>query len=122
MKKGESKIQLFSRILIGLLVVFLSLYFVSIISGFSPFYNEAVEKNALVEVHDDGNEMNALIEKHFEELRLVEIDLIDKNSHEAIANVLTSYIGLAVLIESLSLVITVKIFLKSHVWLFIYLS
>lgn len=93
MKKGESKIQLFSRILIVLLVVFLSLYFVSIISGFSPFYNEAVEKNALVEVHDDGNEMNALIEKHFEELRLVEIDLIDKNSHEAIANVLTSYIG-----------------------------
>lgn len=93
MKKNESKIQVFSRVLIILLVAFLALYFVSIITGYSPFYNQATKRNALVEIHNDSEKINALVEQHYEELRLVEEKLVDTTSHEAVSKVISSYIG-----------------------------
>ena len=93
MAKSESKIHVFSRVLITLLVIFLAGYFVSIVTGYTPFYDQAAEKNALVEIHDDGTKIDDLVEYHYEELRKIKEKLVDTSSHEAVAEVIRSYVG-----------------------------
>lgn len=93
MTKNQSKRAVFSGMLMALMLIFLAIYFVSIISGYSPFYNNSAEKNALVSIDEDVLKIDDLVEHRYEDLELIKEELLDKTSHEAISSVLRTYIG-----------------------------
>jgi EAL domain-containing protein (putative c-di-GMP-specific phosphodiesterase class I) len=69
------------------------MYFISIIAGYSPFYNNSAEKNAIVEINKDNIKIEQLINERYDDLTEVKDSIIDKSSHNAIVNVLNTYIG-----------------------------
>jgi hypothetical protein len=69
------------------------MYFISIIAGYSPFYNNSAEKNAIVEINKDNIKIEQLINERYDDLTEVKESIIDKSSHNAIVNVLNTYIG-----------------------------
>lgn len=93
MTKNDSRRAVISRILLGLVITFLVIYFVSIITGYSPFYNMSAEKNALASINKDVVKIDDLIEQRYEELREVKESITDVSSHEAISETLRGYIG-----------------------------
>ncbi|MBO7149504.1 MAG: EAL domain-containing protein [Clostridia bacterium] len=93
MIKDNSKKSVLPRILMCLLVIILVMYFISIIAGYSPFYNNSAEKNAIVEINKDNIKIEQLINERYDDLTEVKDSIIDKSSHNAIVNVLNTYIG-----------------------------
>lgn len=91
--KDDSKKSLLPRVLLWLLIIILTLYFVSVITGYSPFYNNSAEKNAIVAINKDNIKVEELIEERYQDLKLVEENLVDKSSHSAIVSVLSTYVG-----------------------------
>jgi EAL domain-containing protein (putative c-di-GMP-specific phosphodiesterase class I)/ASC-1-like (ASCH) protein len=70
------------------------MYFISIIAGYSPFYNNSAEKNAIVAINKDTIKIEQLIDERYEDLMEVKDSIIDTSSHNAVVNVLNNYIGL----------------------------
>ena len=93
MIKDNSKKSVLPRILMCLLVIILVMYFISIIAGYSPFYNNSAEKNAIVEINKDNVKIEQLINERYEDLMEVKDSIIDTSSHNAIVDVLHTYIG-----------------------------
>ena len=93
MIKDNSKKSVLPRILMCLLVIILVMYFISIIAGYSPFYDNSAEKNAIVEINKDNIKIEQLINERYDDLTEVKDSIIDKSSHNAIVNVLNTYIG-----------------------------
>lgn len=93
MKQKGTKKLIFSRILLALMITVLVMYFLSIIKGYFPFYNNAVEKNALIDVRRDCEQVNLLIEERFNDLYQIEEELTDTSSTDKITTVLRSYEG-----------------------------
>ena len=48
MSQNDGKKFVLPRLLLALMILFLIMYFVSIITGYKPFYESTVEKNAIV--------------------------------------------------------------------------
>ena len=92
MKKDDKKL-IFMRMFLALVVIFVVIYFVSVIAGFTPFYNMMVEKNALADIHTDADIANLLIDERYEDLYKVKEQITDTSSHDAISNVLQTYKG-----------------------------
>ena len=93
MIKDNSKKSVLPRILMCLLVIILVMYFISIIAGYSPFYNNSAEKNAIVEINKDNIKIEQLINERYDDLMEVKDSIIDTSSHNAIVDVLNNYIG-----------------------------
>lgn len=93
MIKDNSKKSVLPRILMGLLVITLVMYFISIITGYSPFYDNSAEKNAIVAINKDNVKIEQLINEKYDDLMEVKESIIDKTSHNAIVDVLNTYIG-----------------------------
>ena len=55
MEKSDKKFIIFARMFLALIVIFVVIYFGSVIAGFTPFYKMMVERNALSEVHNDAH-------------------------------------------------------------------
>ena len=91
--KDDSKKSILSRILIWLFIIILMMYFVSVITGYSPFYDSSAEKNALVAINKDNVNIEALIEERYQDLKEIDEKLTDTSSHNAIVDVLKNYIG-----------------------------
>ena len=93
MIKDNSKKSVLPRILMCLLVIILVMYFISIIAGYSPFYNNSAEKNAIVAINKDNIKIEQLINERYDDLMEVKDSLTDTSSHNAIVDVLNNYIG-----------------------------
>ena len=91
MKNNDKKLIL-PRMFLALLVIFVVVYFFSVIVGFKPFYNSTAEKNALADVHLAAEKTDALIEQRYQDLYDVK-DSLDISSHDAISAVLETYGG-----------------------------
>ena len=88
LKKG-----VFFRILLVMLLVFLAVYFFSVIADYSPFYDRATDKNALVEINKDVTKIETLIEERFSDLNEVKKALTDMSSHKAISDTIATFVG-----------------------------
>lgn len=93
MIKDDSKNRILPRILIWLFIIILIMYFISVITGYSPFYDSSVEKNAIVAINKDNVKIEELIEERYQDLKEIEARLTDKSSHNAIVEVLYDYVG-----------------------------
>ena len=91
--KSSDKKFLIPRLLLALMAVFIAFYFISIISGFKPFYNNAAARNALVDVYKDAEIADNLIQQRYQDLYDVKANLVDTSSRDAISAVLKEYIG-----------------------------
>ena len=73
------------------MVVFIFIYFISVIAGFSPFYKNMAEKNALLNAHTDAHATDALIAERYQDLYDLEEkikDALEENpSHDTISQV-----------------------------------
>lgn len=92
MKKDERKF-IFARMFLALMVIFVVIYFGSVIAGFAPFYKTIAERNALVDVHRDAEIADTLINQRYEDLYEVKGKITDMSSHDAISEVLKTYVG-----------------------------
>ncbi len=93
MIKDNSKKSVLPRILMCLLVIILVMYFISVIAGYSPFYDNSAEKNALVAINKDNVKIEQLINERYDDLMEVKQSLKDTSSHNAIVDTLSTYIG-----------------------------
>ena len=91
--KKDGKKFIFARMFLSLMVIFVVIYFGSVIAGFAPFYQMIAERNALVDVHRDTEVADALINQRYEDLYEVKENIIDMSSHEAISESLSAYVG-----------------------------
>ena len=91
--KSSDKKFLIPRLFLALMAVFIAFYFISIISGFKPFYNNAAARNALVDVYKDAEIADNLIQQRYQDLYDVKANLVDTSSRDAISAVLKEYIG-----------------------------
>ena len=93
MIKDNSKKSVLPRVLMCLLVIILVMYFISVIAGYSPFYNNSAEKNAIVAINKDTIKIEQLIDERYEDLMEVKDSIIDTSSHNAVVDALDNYIG-----------------------------
>jgi hypothetical protein len=91
--KNDDKKFIVPRMLLALMVIFVVTYFISVIAGFTPFYNSTAAKNALVDVHEDAETADLLIAQRYQDLYDVKEEITDTSSHDAVSNVLRTYIG-----------------------------
>ena len=91
--KSSDKKFLIPRLFLALMAVFIAFYFISIISGFKPFYNNAAARNALVDVYKDAEITDTLIQQRYQDLYDVKENLVDTSSRDAISAVLKEYVG-----------------------------
>ena len=91
--KSSDKKFLIPRLFLALMAIFIAFYFISIISGFKPFYNNAAARNALVDVYKDAEIADNLIQQRYQDLYDVKANLVDTSSRDAISAVLKEYIG-----------------------------
>lgn len=89
----EFKKGIFFRILLVMLLIFLAIYFFSVIADYSPFYDRATDKNALVAINKDVAKIETLIEERFDDLNEVKQSITDTSSHMAISEAIRAYIG-----------------------------
>lgn len=92
MKKDDRKF-IFARMFLALMVIFVVIYFGSVIAGFAPFYKITAERNALIDVHKDTEVADSLIRERYEDLYEVKEKITDMSSHDAISEVLRTYVG-----------------------------
>lgn len=91
--KNDDRKFIVPRMLLALMVIFVVIYFISVIAGFQPFYNSTAEKNALVDVHRDAEVADSLILERYEDLYEVQEQLPFVNSRTDVSAVLRTYIG-----------------------------
>lgn len=91
--KNAQKRNVFARTLFVLLVVFLAIYFASIVVGYTPFYNNHAERNAQTVAYEEVGKVEALIEERYQDLIRVKDEIVDKTSHDAVSDVVKKYIG-----------------------------
>lgn len=91
--KNDDKKFIVPRMLLALMVIFVVTYFISVTAGFAPFYNSTAAKNALVDVHEDAETADLLIAQRYQDLYDVKEEITDTSSHDAVSNVLRTYIG-----------------------------
>ncbi len=91
--KNDDKKFILPRMSLALLVIFVVVYFFSVLAGFKPFYNSTAEKNALADVHLAAEKTDALIQQRYQDLYDVKDSLTDTTSHEAISATLETYVG-----------------------------
>ena len=92
MKKDDKKF-IVPRMFLALMVIFVVIYFCSVIAGFMPFYKTMAARNALVDIHRDAEVADALIAQHYQDLYDVKEQITDTSSHDAISEVLQTYVG-----------------------------
>ena len=93
MSQNDGKKFVLPRLLLALMILFLIMYFVSIITGYKPFYESTVEKNAIVDIYKDSEKLSILIEEKYQDLYDVKEKLVDTSSADKITAVLSTYIG-----------------------------
>lgn len=99
MEQKDSKKFLLARLLLALLVIFLVMYFVTIVTGYRPFYNNTAEKNAQVDVTNDAKVANRLIDARYNDLQKVASEIMAKKAPDEdltvlnVTDVLESYVG-----------------------------
>ena len=91
--KEQPKKSILPRILILLLIIILIMYFISVLSGYSPFYDSSAEKNALVAINKDNVKVEEIIKERYDDLEAVKETLTDTSSHNAIVNAINNYVG-----------------------------
>ena len=92
---NDDKKFILPRMLIAILVIFVVAYFGSVVMGFNPFYNASAEKNAIADIYEDVEKVDALVGQRYKDLydvknAMTEEDMKDTN---AIADFLQEYVG-----------------------------
>ena len=91
--KSDDKKFIVPRMLLALLIVFVVIYFSSVITGYKPFYNSTAEKNAIADIYEDAEAADLLVTERYQDLYGIQEKLTDTSSHAAISNTLREYIG-----------------------------
>lgn len=76
-----------------LMVLFLSIYLVSILFGASDFFNESAQKNAKLYFEEDIERAEALVDCHYDNLYEIVDKLRYASSKETVEQIVESYIG-----------------------------
>ncbi len=82
-----------AKISMVIVVLFLTVYLITILTGSDDFYRDSAERNALVYFDEDLSRVSALAEKHYENLYEIADKTQYAESHDAVADVIESYVG-----------------------------
>jgi EAL domain-containing protein (putative c-di-GMP-specific phosphodiesterase class I)/GGDEF domain-containing protein len=96
MKKNIKKrnyVSLIARAFMIFVVLLLSIYFVSVITGSSDFFTESAEKNAKLYVEEDIARAEALANAHYDNLYEIAEKLKYSKSRYDVEQIIESYIG-----------------------------
>ena len=96
MAKSKDMRSFFSgmgRVAIALMTVFLIVYFVTVLSGSSDFFDESAEKNASLVFEEDIKRAEALANAHYDNLYEIVEKLGYSESKEDVDEIIGSYIG-----------------------------
>ena len=93
--KNDDKKFILPRMLIAVLVIFVVVYFGSVVMGFRPFYNASAEKNAIADIYEDTEKVDALVAQRYKDLYDVKNAMTedDMASTDKIADFLQEYVG-----------------------------
>ena len=81
------------RIVLLLLLLFLSVYLVSVVYTSTDFFNESADSNAFLRLADDLGEADALIGEHYANLQAIADRLAPLETKNEIDDVMSGYIG-----------------------------
>lgn len=90
MKKHRT-LFLIGRIGICVTILTLVMYFISLISGFNPFYETSAYKNALLDLMEDSEKADEIMQQHYDNLYEIGDKLSGATSTDEVIDVLKEY-------------------------------
>ena len=90
---GKNAVRLILRAIVVISVLLLLLYFISLLSGFQPFFSTTADSKALVELEDDCHSVDLLMKEHFDTLADIAQQLSFATSKEQVDSIMISHIG-----------------------------
>ena len=93
MQKGSKLLFAIGRIGICITILTLVMYFISLVSGYTPFFEEAAYKNAILDLQIDSARADGMMAYHYDNLYDIGDRVAELTTKEEVDEVFSSYIG-----------------------------